>query len=351
MRTKSKLPKPKIHIKENYVDFVNINRFYSYSHCNTFMLTGGRGIGKTTGLDIKVVKNWINYDEEFVYIRRYVSEIKKSKSLLDKIIPNVTIRGMGDGVFEFMWNKQRIGFAIALSVQQSVKSGVDFSKVTTSIYDEAILKRGGTYRYLQDEVHEYFELMSTIFRDRTNYKMYLLGNNADMFNPYNSYFKVPRLSKENNIYVDKDRGLYVEHMPTKKELLEKEKDTPLYRLTQGTNYSKYHYDNEVITTGMGKIDVKNKNAYLLFRIVYNDITLNIYEHNTYDIFVEIRNKIIKDNKTFVIMENNKPNYMYIKLFRQSPICKYMVECFYNNDIYYEDDKAVGVFDLIVREIK
>ena len=75
------------------------------------------------------------------------------------------------------------------------------------IFDEAILPRGGSYRYLDNEIEMLFELISTVFRDRTDYRIFILGNNADIFNPYFDYFSIPPFERS---YIDVDRGLYCE---------------------------------------------------------------------------------------------------------------------------------------------
>ena len=74
--------------------YFNFNRIFSYNYCSTFILIGGRGIGKTTGACIKVAKNYIKKDEQFVYVRRYKNEIKKSKTIFSnekvlKTFPNI----------------------------------------------------------------------------------------------------------------------------------------------------------------------------------------------------------------------------------------------------------------------
>ena len=244
--TKKKVIKPKkevkpltLFIKPDYEKYVNVNRWYSYNGLNIFIIVGGRGIGKTTGLGIHVLQDFLNKGEEFVYVRRYIKELQKAKGFLAPIgNPEPKVIGLSTGAYMWTHNKTRLGYGLALSSQQSFKSGFDFRNVTTLIYDEAILRRGGMYRYLDNEVEMLFELMSTIFRDRKNYRVFILGNNADVFNPYWEYFKIPNFERN---YIDKDRGLYCEKASNSPVLLEAEKDTPLYKLTQGTSYFKYHY--------------------------------------------------------------------------------------------------------------
>lgn len=334
-------------IKEDYIKYVNVNRWFSNDWAHFFQIIGGRGIGKTTGLNIHNIKDFIKNGNEFVYCRRYITELKKAKSMFNPLVNDVKCTGLGHGLMQWEINKVRIGYGVALTAQQTLKSGVDFSKVHTLVFDEAILPNGGSYRYLSNEIEMLFELISTIFRDRTDYNVFILGNNADMFNPYFAYFNIPRFE---NTYVDKDRGLYCELCQNSATLREAERETPLYKLTQGTSYADYHYDNKVLTSVEAKIGVKSPQAKLICRIVYNDITLNIYRQSYKELFVELREKPIEDNYSYIIMEGGKPNYLYIKQFRQDDISRIVDVCYYNDDIIYNSQNAAAIFDMFMEEI-
>lgn len=345
--TKLDLTSITLKIKEDFKKYVNVNRWFSYDYLHFFLIIGGRGIGKTTGLNIHNVKDFIRNGDEFVYCRRYITELKKAKSMLPALVNNCKCVGLGHGLLQWEVNKTRIGYGVALTAQQTLKSGVDFSRVHTLVYDECILPNGGSYRYLANEIEMLFELISTIFRDRTDYNIFLIGNNADMFNPYFAYFNIPRFERN---YIDKERGIYCELCQNSAELAEAEKKTPLYKLTQGTSYGEYHYNNKVLTSVEGKIGLKPLNAKLECRVVYNNVTMNVYRANFHDMFVELRDKVIKDRDAYVIMENGKPNYLYIDLLRKSDMYKIIQICYYNNYVTYDSERTAAVFSMFMEEI-
>ena len=244
--------------------YFNFNRIFSYQHCSTFILIGGRGIGKTTGFAYKAAKDFLKSGEQFVYIRRYKTEAGNSKDLFSKVMKDVAIRGIKAGAYTYNYKKEVMGWCIPLTTAPTFKSGVDFSKVTKICFDEAILPRKGTYRYLPEEITAFFEIVSTITRTRTNYKIFIIGNNADLFNIYFDYFNVPKFD---NIYVNKERKLYCELSKINPELLDLEKETPLYALTKDTAYGDYHYNNKVLVSNTYRLDVKQAIDKLLIRIV------------------------------------------------------------------------------------
>lgn len=335
-------------IKPNFKKYVNVNRWMSFDGISFYLIIGGRGIGKTTGLDIWNVGDFKKNGNEFVYTRRYINELKKTKSMFDPILNKVEVRGLSHGLFQWEVNKTRIGYGCALTAQQTFKSGVDFTKVNNLIYDEAILPRGGSYRYLDNEIEMFFELISTVFRDRTGYKVFILGNNADIFNPYFDYFNIPPFEKT---FIDKERGLYCEMAKNSAELLEAEKATPLYKLTKGTQYFDYHYNNKVLINTTARICPKPLNVQLIARIIINDLTLNLYRHKISDIFVELRDKKIMDNYSFVIYENEKPNYHYIKELKGSDLFKFIHASYYMGNTMFETEKTAAVYTMFIDTFK
>lgn len=327
-------------IKPDYRTFFNVPRLYSYPEIHVYTVIGGRGIGKTTGLSVQVINNFNKRGEEFVYVRRYITELKKAKGLFDPIAKDVKVKGISHGAYEFTHSKRRIGYGLALTAQQTFKSGMDFSRVTTFIFDECILPRGGAYRYLENEIEMVLELISTIFRARKNYKIFFLGNNADIFNPYWEYFKIPNFQKN---YIDKARGLYCEKAKNSAKLLQIEQETPLYKLTLGTNYWEYHYNNEVLFSGKkAKVIPKPMKATLLCRIILNEYTLNIYRYKYDNIYVESRTKVIKDEYAYTIIENSEPNQYYVKVFRNSDVRKFIDSMFYNDGDAYDSEKTYAL---------
>ena len=337
-------------LEVNYGAYFNFNRLKSYRpYVHMYMLNGGRGIGKSTGVYLDWYKEYNKTKAEFVLVRRYPDEAKQSRTALDPMFSGVSTMGIGvKGCFAFMNGNNRLGYCVSLSAQHKLKSGVDFSKVKYIIYDEYTILQNATRRYIQNEPIEFFELLSTIVRTRKDYYVYMIGNNLDRFNPYHEFFNVPQFE---NIWVDKERGIYCEYCKTKKELLELEKETPLYNMIKGTAYGDYHYDNKLLTTTEGRIGEKENDAELLCRFVYNTITLNIYYHNGLEIFVEYKNKVIKDNITYIIYEKNFPNYFFIKRYRQSSIKNFIDACYGNSEVTYDSDGAVDVFSRLMEELK
>ena len=306
--------------------------------CFMNVCMGGRGIGKTeqcNGFDLEEFKN---YGNQFMYVRRYKTELSGAGDLLDKWLDDVKYIGDKNGGGSYHWYGNVLGFAVPLSVAHNYKSGFDFSKVTTMVYDEAIISQGGTQRYLANEVSALLELASTVFRHRNNVRIIVLGNNLQFFNPYCEYFKVKVF---NNIYIDKDRSLQVLYSKDSAKLRMIEEQTPLFKLTKGTAYHEYHYNNAVMSGTMTNISKKNNSDKIQMRLILNSYTLNIYVRNTGRLFVESKNKIYDDGISVVMIKNNEPNYFNVNVFKEKWY-KYILARYCHEEIDYDSQDAYNL---------
>ena len=336
-----------ITLKPDFSTYWNPCRYYGLPY-GIFIIIGGRGIGKTTGANYMSLCQWNKKGHEFAIVRRYKTELTKIKAAFDPLAEGIITQGLGKGAFEYRFNGCRIGYGLTLAMQSSYKSGMDFSKVHTLIYDEAVLKPNGNLRYLKDEMTELFELISTIFRDRKDYRVFILGNNLDIFNPYFEYFGVPRFK---GIWTDPDRGLYCELCKDKEAFMEKQKETPLAKLTKGTSYYDYHYKNEVLIPEEGNIGVKGTDDKFIFRLVYNSKTINFYFHGEHQLFAELREKAIVDDYSIVLMSGNKPNYYFIRNFKQSDLGSLVKMKHYKGEIISDTPECSSVLGMIMGELR
>lgn len=335
-------------IKPDFTTYLNLNRFYGMQDIDMIGLFGARGTGKSTALAIRGCSNFEDKDEQIAIIRRYKEQTQASKDYFNKVVADVHTKGICKGAYEYKVGKDTLGFGLTLSLYQNFKSGIDFSKVTTIVFEEYLKTKGSLQRYLKDEMSAVFELISTIVRTRNNYKIFFVSNNVDFFNPLFEFYNVPSFTSS---YTDRNKGVYLELIPVNPKLLELEKETPLYKLTQGTAYHDYHYHNALLTSNKVKISVKDIKAVLLCRMVFNRITLNIYRDRNNCIFIEWRDKIIKDDLAYEIMKDNKYNYQYIKNFKESTLCRFIRVCYYHDDVYYNNQKAYEILEPFMELIK
>ena len=173
--------------------YYNFDKLFSYNFLLAFVISE-RGVGKTFGSKVAMLNKWLKNGEEFVYVRRYKTE-------LDSALNNFWSDLQENGYFEdyclevkknkmitkFLCDGKVCGYAIPLSTSNILKSTA-FPKVKTIVFDEYMLDSSGTYRYLKNEVTMMLDFIETIGRLR-DIQVIFLGNNTSFYGcPYTAYF-------------------------------------------------------------------------------------------------------------------------------------------------------------------
>ncbi|MGN1371257.1 MAG: phage DNA encapsidation protein [Candidatus Coprovivens sp.] len=153
------------------------------------LLSENVGVGKTYSISKFSIKDFINKDNQFAYIRRYKSDLKEAvPQFFDALIKNeefsdVKLNTKGK---KFYCNDNICGHAMTLSTAQDLKSS-NFNKVKNLIFDEFMIEEGQKKYYLKNEVEIFLNLVETIARLR-DVRIFLLGNAVSVTNPYFLYF-------------------------------------------------------------------------------------------------------------------------------------------------------------------
>lgn len=184
--------------KKIYYDWELI--FSKDRHIN--VITGARGIGKTFGLRLQTIKDFIKNGYLCIEVVRYKDEIKDvSKNYhvkLAKFYPDYEFTADSNGLYmrrlvdsdkKPPW--LQYGFIAALSTAYKKKRATYPEGIHRIIFDEFTLNPHDTYaRYLKNETDSLARIVSTASRERSDGQggktpyLYLLGNATDRLNPY-----------------------------------------------------------------------------------------------------------------------------------------------------------------------
>lgn len=215
----------------------NPNEILSHNLALNFIVAS-RGYGKTYGSKKFVMNRFIKKGEQFIYLKRHKNDLDQMDTFFDKLqkeFPDnqFTVKGK-----TFFCDGNICGYAIPLSSWQKKKS-IEFPDVTTLIYDEFIKEKDLSH-YLPNEVESFLNFVDTVFRDREDFRVFLLGNAVTLANPYFMYFKLyPK--KDQELY---KKGEYLVNIPRAERFKEYRKQTRVGRITKGTNYEQYALYNE-----------------------------------------------------------------------------------------------------------
>lgn len=218
----------------------DVNKTLSYN-CLFNFVVGPRGVGKTYSCKRRVIKDFITKGQQFIYLRRYETEIKSSQIDLffDDIQHEFQDHALAVKKKCFYIDGKLAGWALPLSRASQFKS-VPFPYVTKILFDEFIIDQG-LIRYLPDEVQTFNEMYSTIARLR-DVTVLFLSNAITFTNPYFLYYDLS-LQKGQKILRKNDILLELVDSPA---YTEKAKSTRFGKIIAETEYGKYAMENEFL---------------------------------------------------------------------------------------------------------
>lgn len=227
------------------------------------MVMGARGLGKTYGAKKFVINNAIRKGEQFIYLRRYRSELKNKQNFFDDIsvaFPGYEFRVNGSVaemrmVSDKEWSA--IGYFVALSVSQANKS-VAYPAVTTIIFDEFIIERGSV-RYIPGEVQTLLNFYSTVDRWQDKTRVLMLSNAVSIMNPYFIQYDIDPSYGE---FVMRGDGFICAHFVDSKQFASEVARTRFgqFIINYDEGYASYSISNEFVDHNDDFVLKKNGNA-------------------------------------------------------------------------------------------
>lgn len=218
----------------------DINKTLSHN-CLLNFVVGPRGVGKTYSFKRRVIKNFLEKGEQFVYLRRYKTEIESGQ--MEKFFTDIcsefpdTEFSVSNG--KFYINEHVAGYYIPLSKAAQYKS-IPYPYVTMIGFDEFIIDQG-MIRYLPNEVVTFNEMYSTIARLR-DVKVFFLSNAITFTNPYFLFFDL-KLQQGQKIVKKGDILLELVDSP---DYMQKAAQTRFGKIIAGTDYGKYAIENQFL---------------------------------------------------------------------------------------------------------
>lgn len=289
-------------------------KYYSLRKCLSYnryfnILIGGRGIGKTYQLKKYVIEQYLKSKKQFVWVRRYKTEIKEATDgFFTKHKNNYpghkfSIRGKTAYI-----DGKQAGRFIALTNADILKGSDDFSAVTTIVYDEFIIDNKSSFRrYLPNELRVFTDLQETIFRTRQDGKVFMLANALSMINPYCLAFGI----KFHYNPLFKTDLIYAEMLSTTNELAFAKATTPQNKLATKylPEYNEYANNESFLNDDYSQIERKPKDSIQLFNIKTDNNIIYFFFASSSQALYACQSGDPKTNPLTVnkIAENNRPH--------------------------------------------
>ena len=289
------------------------NRLLSHNAFINFVMSP-RGNGKSYSAKKLIIKNYLKDGSQAVYVRRTKVEIDEVKDTywndIGEEYPDLDFKV--EGYIGYINGDEVVHF-IPLSTSTNKKSA-SYPKVKWIIFDEYIITKTTYNRYLKNEMTLLLDLIETVGRAR-NIRVLIMANSVSFVNPLFSFFDiVPKEGQRFNKYKD---GLICVEQFTSHVFMEEKKKTPFGRLIEGTNYSKYAIENEVLEDTNDFIKEREGAKYkFLACFKYEDFKIGVWENlENNELFCDERIDEDNINKFAMLLEELEEGYLYYKGYR------------------------------------
>lgn len=327
--------------------YYNYNRIISY---NAFLniLIGERGVGKTFGASEFVTKEFIKKKKQFVYLRRYKTELSKSlKKFFESLVkedkfPEHQLTTKGN---TFLIDDEVAGYGMTLSTAQQLKSS-NFNDVYYIIFDEFLIEEGQGH-YLKNEVFSFLGLIETIARMR-DIKIFMLANAVSEINPYFLFFDLT-LPYNNDIKLFKDGMILLQYM--KNEMYREAKSkTKFGRLVADTEYDDYANKNKFSDDNRNFIEHKSGSSKFIFSFIYKGEQLGVWvDYNNGKMYVS-RDYIDNGLCFATTTEDHSPNTMLFSIAKKYNCWNSFIQSFKLGNVFFENVKVKNISKEVLKNI-
>ena len=329
------------------------------------VIFGERSNGKTYAVLKYAIEQYFKNGGQIAIIRRWKEDItgKRASDMFSALNYNEEVKkasaGEYDGITYYAGkfyackyddkgkplysDSDCIGYVFALSDTEHDKS-ISYPRVTTILFDEFLTK----FTYLQDEFILFMNTISTIIRQRTNVKIFMLGNTVNKYCPYFAEMGLTHIEKMEQGTID----LYTYGISELTVAVE------YCKSLKGSKENNYYFafNNpklNMITSGAWELNiyphlpVKYKPKDVLFRyfIKFND---KIYQCNVIEVdgemFTYIHNKTTDiqddDNDLIYSLEySHKLNYNRNIYKPINSLQKKLLWFFINDRVFYQNNEV------------
>lgn len=323
--------------------YYNIDNLLSRNKFFNFVI-GVRGCGKTYGFKKFVINRALKYGEQFMYLRQNKNQIDEISDWVGEVgeveFPDYEFeqkksngkilarkRGTND---EF----KTIGFINAVSSYAKIKSGENYTKVGTIIFDEFTDPVRWSSRV--SRVEAFLNIVDSVIRNRTKVRVLLMGNAQGIDNDFFHYFNIqPDPHKEWTQY-DK-RGILV-NIVTDKAFVKERESTPFGDLIKDTNYGDFAMNNKYTDEDVSNIKPRSVGSEPFATIKKGNEAITIWREKGTSRRIFISRGESNVNTVITLNPEESATAQYYKYSKQLPVIKIM-RAVQNGVLYFTDVSA------------
>lgn len=342
------------------------------------IIIGERSNGKTYAALKHGIENYFKYEgEQMAIIRRWQTDIRgnRASEIFKALLHNDEISKISKGEFQgiYYWGGKYylcnyddngkpiynendvIAYPFALSDTEHNKS-ISYPMIKTIIFDEFLTRQV----YLPDEFILFMNTVSTIVRNRTDVKIFMLGNTVNKYAPYFKEMGLQDIQKQEQGTIDVYRygksqlKVAVEYCKS----MCKSKENNFYFAFKNPKL-------EMITGGAWELDIyphcpikyKPKDVQFTYFIEFNDELFQceiVYVDSNMFTFIHRKTTEIKNPDTdliYTLEHNSKINYNRNILKPRNELEQKIKNFFMHDRVYYQDNEVGNTINSYMLECR
>ena len=332
------------------------------SYGRTMMISvGSRSIGKSTGIEIYFIKDYLDNGHEFVYTRRTKDELMETCKTFGEGGVEI-LRDNGYTITEYKYEKgcywikrgeeeefECCGYAIPLSQQYKFKSG-HYYNVYNLLYDEFIAPLNkmylGTKQNILVEYDFLINLCKTIDRQKgkafANRLRIFMCANAD---PGKQTLYTPvfvALHADKYIYPDtkvcapKGKQWVIE-FTSQVEATKDFEESNLYQLSTDADKAST-FANQIINTDEAFVEKINAPMQAIINLQYNNDVMGVYQVPSRGVVYVGGKSNCLSTIALTTEDHDQINFMLAFKYSDSPYMQMLKDAIYSGYIVYENNK-------------
>lgn len=319
-----------------------------------YIITSNRSAGKTTAVLIELLEKYKNNNEKFVLIYRYRYELSSSNEVFSDVLrlypeygkEMITVSKAHGFFYELRLDENVCGYALALSNIDGLKKYSPlFADVVNCLFDEFQKEDN---KYLPDEFNKLQSLLITIGRGggsmARDLKLYMLGNNVSVLNPYFINFGIHKRLKNETRFM---RGVgWVAEFGYNENATKEMKKTGIYRAFNNTAYMEYMSENRYLLDNYSFVRTpKGKNKYIA-TIKKNGKMFGLLDFYEDNIFY-VTTKVDVSCRNILAFNPNEHGNNTVLLKRSGYTIHLLKDAFYSGCLFFQDLECKDIiFDIL-----
>ena len=339
----------------------SFNELRSHNCIMSFVLSN-RGGGKTYGSKMIGIKDWIKNGQQFVYVRRLMTEFDTVAQFFDDIIANeefpeyeFKVESMKGFIRKITpededdneWSV--LCYFIPLSVANKYKS-TPYPLVTKIFFDEVIIDTTGNQTYLKNEPRILMELMSTIIRKRSGVKFFGMANNVSLVNPHFIFWGIK--VNPHKRFTKSPNGKIVVELFKDADFIEEMEATEFGSLIAGTEYGKYAIYNESLCDSDKFLMDRPSNLEYKCGFIVEGHEIHCWYDLVQERYFVDNVGIGNTNKRLysITEQDHTPNISSVKIARLKPVVKHLKLNYQHSNVYFANLTIQQQFSILVKYI-